>query len=505
MKFLIALLVIFSTVTALAVPHPHPEESKVDTPTKFATVNVSPENDDPNDSLNEQPWHIKRYDNGDDRKDDDHPMVRDDYIDSIINHYGKDSLGKRGENLVYYEYDDTGDFLERREHIYADEIGEDDNSEVITNEHHWHLNPSSVVNKRDEEDTLTGEGYYNQEDLPKKREVNYIPPRAYDPGNLPVERDGYLSKETDINNSPREKNALEEDKITLLNECLWKFKKDENCVDEQKLQRREPEADDENYWRPKGDEKYDQKLEADFEYISKRDGYDEEEDEYLRRIYEGIHYDGGEKNHPKRDSCCLGDVEAKQADCDCSDQVGDDYHWVMEEGEDGCSGDPEVVDYPAGDYDDDGNFAGIMEYEANKVKGEYYPSIGIVGKSPASHRHMGEYTDDLPTNNRYLCETTKDSPTVADVVEIVNIFRNQKGGERCMAKNALGSRCTKLCELGSAQISICTVHTGWFVYCDDVGKYALELTRRCKGEIDGVWRVGGTIFHESGKGSLIVY
>lgn len=482
MKSFIALFVIFSTVIALAVPHPdpHPEESGIGIVAKLATANVPSEND----NLNKQPWHIKKYDD-DDRGEDKHPMVRGGYIDSIVNPAVQDSL-KRSERSVYYEYDDTGDLLESREHIYTDGMDEDDSPEFITNEHP----PDNVLNQRDGENTLTVEDHHNRgEYCSKKRDTNYIPFGTHNPGNLLARRDEDL-EEIDTDYSLRGKGiSLEDDGTPHLHECLWKFKKDENCIersDEEKPQKREIEADDENYWRIKEGE-YD--GEVDFEYISKRDDdYDEEEDECLKRIYEGIRYGGGNNYLPKRDSCCLGE----HGDVDTS-QAG-------EEGGDGCSGVSEVIDYPAGHCYDD-HFANVMDYEGNK----HYPSVGIVGKSTASHRHIGEYMGGLPVDNGYLCETTKDSPTVMDVIEIANIFKLQRSGERCIAKNALGSKCTKLIELGSAQLAICTIHTGWFVYCDDAGRYALELSRRCQSDIDGVWRVGGTIFHESGKGSLVVY
>lgn len=491
MKSLIALFGIFSTVIALAVPHPHPEESGIDITAKFAAANVPSEND----NLKEQSWHIKRYEY-DDRREDEHPMVRGGYVDSIVDPAVQDSL-KGNERFVYYEYDDTGNFLEKRDHIYSDGMDEIDSPEFITNEHP----PDNVVNHRDEENTPTVEGYYNQEDYSKNRDANYIPFGTHDSGNFLAKRDEDL-EEIDVDYSPRGNIPPRDDGTPHLNECLWKFKKYDNCAersDEEKLQRREIEADNENYWRLKGDE-YD--GEVDFEYISKRDnnGYDEEEDdECLKRIYEGIRYDGGKKYLPKRDRCCPGEhggVDASQA--------GDYYRWGMEEGRESCSSVSEVIHYPAGDCHDN-NFTDIMEYEASEVEDEYQPSVGIVGKSTASHHHTGEYTGDPPADNGYLCETTKDSPRVADVVEIANIFKHQRSRERCMARNALDSKCTKLIELGSAQLAICTIHIGWFVYCDDVGKYALELSRRCQSDINGVWRIGGTIFHESGKGSLVVY
>lgn len=494
MKSLIAFFVTFSTVIALAVPHPDPsEESGIDIATKFAAANVPSEND----NLNEQPWHIKRYDD-DNRGEDEHPTMRGGCVDSIVSPAVQDSL-KRSEISVYYEYDDIGDFLESREHIYTDGMDENDSPEFITNEHPL----DNVVNQRDEENILTVEGYYNQEEYySKKRDANYIPFGTHNHGNLLARKDEDL-EEIDADSSLRGKSiSLGDDGTPNLHECLWRFKKDDNCVersDEEKPQKREIEADDENCWRLKEGE-YD--GEVNFGYIPKRDNdYNEEEDECLKRIYEGIRY-GGDKNYlPKRDGCCLGE----HGDVDAS-QVGDDYPWGVKEAGDSCSCVSEVIDYPAGDYyDDDDNFTGVMEYEANEVEGKHYPSVGIVGKSTASHRHIGEYMGGPPADNGYLCETTKDSPTVVDVVEIANIFKHQRSGEHCIARNALDSKCTKLIEFGSAQLAICTIYTGWFVYCDDVGKYALELSRRCQSYIDGVWRVGGTIFHESGKGSLVVY
>lgn len=413
MKSLIALSVIFSTVTALAVPHPHPEESKIDIATKLAAANIPPEND-------------------------------------------SDFLGKRG--------------------------------------HIWHpKSPGDVANERYEENDSKWEGHCSQAGAGplKQGKVDYIPIGNNDLGNPPEKRnDGYFEEINADYLSWKKNPHPRDDGTPLLDECLWKFKKDNNCVEqssEGKLRKREIGADYKGF---RVDEEYD--GEVDFGYISGRyeNAYDEGEEEYLREIYEGIHND---KYIPKRDSCRArdeeGDVDIGQPDdFDYSDQTEDDHHWKMKEGQDGY-------------YDDDDD----VEWEVNEVEDEYYPGIGIVGKSPASHRHISRHTDGLPASNRYLCETTKDSPRTVDVVEIANIFKHQKGGECCTARNTLDSKCTKLGGLGSAQIAICTIHAGWFVYCDDVGEYALELSRRCKSEIDGIWRVGGTIFHESGKGSLIVY
>lgn len=405
MKSLIVLSVIFSTVAALAVPHPHPEGSKIDIATKLAAANIPSEND--------------------------------------------------------------SDFLGKREHIFVD-----------------------GVYANDEENDLGWEGHCSQAGAGpfKQGEVNYIPIGNNDPGNPPEKRNDDFFEEIDADYLPWKKNYHPRDGGTpLLDECLWKFKKDNNCVEqsnEEKLQKREIKADYEGF---KVDEEYD--GEVDFEYILGRyeNAYDEAEEEYLRKIYEGIYYD---KYIPKRDSCRARDEkeDISQTDCDHSNQAEDDHHSKTEGGQGGY-------------YDDDD----FMECEVNEVKDGYYPGMGIVGKSPASRRHINTHTDSLPADNRYLCETTEDSPRTVDVVEIANIFKHQKGGERCTARNTLNSKCTKLGGLGSAQIAICTIHAGWFVYCDDVGEYALELSRRCKSEIDGIWRVGGTIFHESGKGSLIVY
>lgn len=431
MKSLIALSVIFSTVTALAVPHPHPEESKIDIATKLAAANIPPEND-------------------------------------------SDFLGKKG-------------------HIFVDEVYGDDSPEVMASKQPWHpKSPGDVANKRYEENDLIWEGYCSQAGAGplKQGEANYIPIGNNDPGNPPEKRNDGSFEEVDADYLPWKKNTHpRDDGAPLLNECLWKFKKDNNCVEqskEEKLRKRDIKADYEVFGV---DEDYD--GEVDFEYISGRYGnaYDEGEEEYLRRIYEGIHYD---KYIPKRDNCRArdedGDVDISQVDCDYSNQAEDDHHWEIEESQ--------------GSYYDNDD---VTECEVNEVEDGYYPGIGIVGKSTAGRRHISRHIDGLPADNRYLCETTEDSPRTVDVVEIANIFKHQKGGERCTARNRLDSKCTKLGGLGSAQIAICTIHTGWFLYCDDVGEYALELSRRCKSEIDGIWRVGGTIFHESGKGSLIVY
>lgn len=472
MKFLIALCVIFSTVTALAVPHPHPEESKIDIAIKLAAANVPPGND----NSDEHHWHLKQYGDGD-RREDEYLMGSG---GSTLNHAEEDALRTRTESLVSYEYDDAGDVLEKREHI-VDEMGENYSSEILASEQLWHSNPlGNVVNKRDE----GNQGHCNEADTDhtKQGEVNYVPAEDQDPGNLEKIDDDFLGG-TDADylfwkksTSPRD------DGVPLINECLWKFKKDDSCVElsgEEKLRKKDIKADDERFM---GDEGYEgDDGEVDFEYISKRseNAYDEGE-EYLRKIYEGIHYD---EYLQQSDNCRCGregDVDVSQTDCSCLHQAEDDYRWRTEEGQDNCSGDSKTDRPPVG-----GRYGGddAMEREANKS--------GL--------------TDDLPANNSYLCETTKDSPRFVDVIEIANIFKYQKVGERCTARNALDSKCTKLGGLGSAQIAICTIHAGWFLYCGDVGTYVLELSKGCKTEIDGIWRVGGTIFHESGKGSVVVY
>lgn len=480
MKFFITLSVIFSTVTALAVPHPHPEESKIDIATRLAAANVPPEDD----NFNEHHWHLKQY-GGDDQREDKYILGSG---DSIISLAEEDSLRTRTEGLVSHEYDDAGDFLEKREHI-VDGMDENYSPEILPSEQHWHSKPPGiVVNKRDEENDLRGQGHCNQAeaDHTKQEEVNYVPTENQDSGNL-KKIDDDLFRGTDTDYLVWKRSAPpRDDEAPLINECLWKFKKDDSCVersDEEKLRKKDIKADDEMFMGDEGYERYegydDDDGEADFEYISKRgeSAYDEGE-EYLREIYEGIHY---EEYLQKRDSCrCgrAGDVDVSQTDCGCH-QAEDDCRCRMEEGQYSCSGDSKADCLVSDRYGSDDT----MEREANKS--------GCI--------------EDLPTDNSYLCETTKDSPKFVDVVEIANIFKYQKGGERCTAKNALDSKCTKLGGLESAQIAICTIHTGWFLYCDDVGIYVLELSKGCKTEIDGIWRVGGTIFHESGKGSAVVY
>lgn len=475
---LIVLIVTFyhTPVTALAVPHPHPEESKIDIAIKLAAANVPPENDNPV-HLNKHPWHLKKYDVGD-RRDGEHPAERDGYVYSIANPVEQGSPRKRTENWVYYEYDDTGDFLGKREHPYASRIGDSD-SPGITNEHLWHSKvPGNVANKRDEENLLGGEDYYNQ----PEEDISW---RNQDPDEGIDADYRYWEKRIPPGS----------DGMPHLNECLWKSKKGENCVERSDEKFRN--GGDENRWGFKEDEERD--GETDSRYIPKRVGglYDDGEEEYLRKIYEGFHYDEGSRYLSKRGSCCLSGERGAvvgQADCDYSD-LG------MDENEDSCSGDFEVVDYP------DHDFVDAMEYlrEADENEDEYNPIIGRVRKSPARHHPRSEYPNELLADNGYLCETTENSPTAVDVVEIANKFKYQKGTERCAAGNALGSKCTKLDRLGSAQIAICSIHTGWFVYRENVGEHVLELSRRCKSDINGVWRVGGTIFHESGKGSLIVF
>lgn len=492
-------------MTALAVPHPHPEESRIDIAIKLAAANVPPENDGTGNPK-ECPRQQKKYD---ERNDGD--ILKRVAIDTDCT--DKCYVGEGDEEPTPYEYNGTGG-PEKKDDSYVDKTGEEyllkrnillenGNPGIILDERLWDLRKHGYnANQRNRGhlSKRTGEYFDEEEDPSCKRDVEYAPHGSYHPCSRLGKRydDFFEGIDTDYLFSKRNILVEDDENPSLPNECLWKFKKDNDCVEgghENKLQKREEDnslqADDQNYWGLKRGEEYTD--EADYDYILSRgkDYFDEKEDECLKKIYES-YYNGDRGKYLKKGYIC---PPSSNGEVGC----GQPYKaWGVNEDED------DYFSYSnEGYHDEEDNVIDEMNSYLHGIEGSGDKS-GLRDGKPLAHP-ISEDPGNLPAKNDYYCETTEDSPKVVDVVEIANEFKYGEEMLQCGARSMGNSNCMKLGELRTAQLGICSFYDEWFVYCDNVGRYVLELNRLCKSEINGVWRVGGTIFHEDRKGKMIVY
>lgn len=99
-----------------------------------------------------------------------------------------------------------------------------------------------------------------------------------------------------------------------------------------------------------------------------------------------------------------------------------------------------------------------------------------------------------------LCETSADSPPVADIHRTVDQLRIKAHHELCIQNNGVGSFCTLIAASGSARVSICGKWT-FHVTCDDAAEAVLKVVDGCT--LNG--RAGGRFFLDNTPLNIAVH
>lgn len=111
------------------------------------------------------------------------------------------------------------------------------------------------------------------------------------------------------------------------------------------------------------------------------------------------------------------------------------------------------------------------------------------------------------------CETSGASPWTEDVTAVINQIKGKSDGpgQSCINHNSIGSYCTTVAKHFSAGLATCNSHND--IKCSDVADVVNALQQKCKADVEGHVRVGGTaklhgvdirVFHQSIDGKFLM-